>query len=466
MIRKTNPIEMSKKDRFAMSVYMPLNDPRAGTIGACVYRELHRTQWCDPQAMGRIQEKKVKALLDHAIRTVPFFANHPPWVGGEPETLRERLATYPILTKDAIRANSSNMHPQKGLPRSFTRATTGGTTGKPLEIWYGKRRRAMVLAASWRGRSWLGIKPWTRGANVQAFGKGSWYGRLRMRLTNKWLFDVFGKNTEERAVIAATLSRIRPKYLEGFVSDTLALGEACHAAGVKIARVLTTGEMLYEHQRNKLEELFGAKVSDYYGCNEVGAMAFECEMGNKHVTDEHVILEVVDDAGTPVWEKAGRILLTDLDNWLTPLVRYEVGDVGILTRSRCPCGRGLTVLSALEGRTQDAIMNEQGDSLSTLFLAGKFKDLKAIHSVQFVQRSLTQIDLLYEGATPDLYEELREMQDEIRDRLGPQMEVRSRCVSQLRYTNRGKRRLVIQLGEGETAAEPSLANEAAGDAGK
>jgi phenylacetate-CoA ligase len=438
---------MRTLDGIAMSLCLPLNDPRAGLSPGRVYRELEKTQWLDRPALQALQESKLERLLAYAREAVPFYREYPPWPGAGRGGVRDRLAGYPILTKDAIRANPAKMHPTAGLPRVFTRATTGGTTGEPIEIWYGRRRRAMVLAATWRGLSWVGIRPWTRGVNVQSFGRGSWYGRLRMRLANKWLYDPFGKDSREKDKIAREILRLRPAYLEGFVSDTLALGQACAAAGVKIERVVTTGEMLYEHQRRELERLYGAKVSDYYGCNEVGAMAFECEMGRRHISDEHVVLEVVDEHGLPVWGTPGRILLTDLDNFLTPLVRYEVGDVGVLDPTPCPCGRGLTVLKGIEGRTQDAIRNVKGDRLSTLFFAGRFKDLRAIHRIQLVQRTLTQIDLLFAGPLAGAEDELSAVTDEIRGRLGRDMQVTPKQVDQLLYTSRGKCRLIIALGD-------------------
>jgi phenylacetate-CoA ligase len=445
---------MSAIDNLLMNVFLPLNDPHAGLEVGRLYAELHRSEWHDLAALERLQQTKLRGLLGRARASVPFYRDYDPWQNVAKGTLLDRLATYPILTKEAIRACPAKMHVITGLPRSCARATTGGTTGEPIEIWYSPSRRAIVDAATWRGKSWAGIRPWTRGVNVQSVGRGSWYGRLRMRLTNKRVLDLSGQSAVERARSAAKLARFRPAYLEGYVSDTVALGEACFKAGVKIACVLTCGEKLYDHQRREIERLYGAKVLDYYGCNEVGAMAFECEMGRKHVTDEHVIVEVVDETGQPVWEKPGRILLTDLDNALTPLVRYDVGDVGALTRELCPCGRRLTVLKELEGRTQDAIRNATGARLSTVFLAGRFRDLKAIHRIQLIQRTLTAIDLLHEGSSPGVEEELRAVVGEIRDRLGPQMAVTPRRVDQLFHTRVGKRRLIISLDE--AAALPQV----------
>ncbi len=268
-----------------------------------------------------------------------------------------------------------------------------------------------------------------------------------MRLANKWLIDVFCQSDETKQETARQLLRIKPKYIEGYVSDTLALGRACYQAGVKINCVLTCGEMLYEHQRRELARMYEAKVSDYYGCNEVGSIAFECEMGRKHITDEHVIVEVVDDVGLPVFDQQGRILVTDLDNYLTPFIRYDVGDLGVLTREPCPCGRKLTVLKSLDGRVQDALVNASGDRLSTLFFAARFRDLKAIHRIQIIQKTISQVDLLYEGTAAGMEEELCSIVGEIRSRLGAQMEVIPRQVERLVCSSRGKCRLIVSLDE-------------------
>ena len=328
---------------------------------------------------------------------------------------------------------------------SFSIGSTGGTTGDPIEIWHSRKSLAIVEAAIWRSRSWIGIKPWTKCVSFRAFGRGSWYGRLRLLLTQKWLMDIFGKTSSEKESCALELIRIAPEYIEGYVSDTLALGDACFNNGVQIKAVLTTGEMLYQHQRKEIEERYGAKVFDNYGCNEIGALAFECEMGNKHITDEHVIMEVVDDQGVPVWDEPGRIIITDLDNHLTPFIRYEVGDIGILTRSICSCGRKLTVLKKLEGRTQDFIVNEAGVKLSTLYIAARFKDLKLIHRLQIVQRSLNDIVLLYEGSSDDIEKELHDIMHDIKTHLGQKTRVTSLKVEHLIYTQRGKFELIISL---------------------
>lgn len=429
------------------TLYLVLNNPRAQLNVGRHLTDLTSPRIYNHEALVSLQDIKLKMLLDHARSNVPYYDKYVPWQDVNGVQLRERLSEYPILTKNAIREDPTALQQSHKINHFYIRNKTGGTTGAPIEVWHDRHHMAITDAAYWRGLSWIGIKPWTKGISAHGFGRGSWYGRLRMRLTNKLLVDGFGKNANDRDRIVNKIRRFSPTYITGYVSDLISIGKECHAGGVKIGTILTTGEMLYDHQRKEIERLYKGKVFNYYGCNEVGSMAFECEKGTKHVTDEHVILEVVNELGKPVWDEPGRILLTDLDNYLTPLIRYEVGDIGILTNEQCACGRNLTVLKGLEGRTQDALCNEDGDRLSTLFFAGRFRELRAINRIQLIQRDWATIELIYEGTNEKIDKELDEIIGEIKNRLGPQMQIIPKQVTKLFYTERGKFQLIIPLAQ-------------------
>lgn len=439
---------MSLVESLKMKLFLPLNCRHSTFRAGKMLSSLQKSEWFDKSTLETIQASKIASLIESTRKNVPFYKDYNAWKE-EGRSLREQLATYPILTKDAIRGCPSAMRRNKESQERSHKCTTGGTTGKPIDVWRDVHYAAMVDAAYWRGMGWIGIKPWTRGVTAHGFGRGSWYGRLRLRLTNKMVIDGFGKNDIEKRLIVRLLRKFKPSFITGYVSEILSIGKHCFDEQVKIETVLTTGEMLYDHQRDEIERLYRAKVSNYYGCNEVGSLAFECEWNNKHITDEHVIIEVVDDADNPVYEQSGRVLLTDLDNFLTPFIRYEVGDLGVLTKDKCPCGRNLTLLKSIEGRTQDVLVNNSGGRLGSLFFAGRFRDLKSIQRIQFVQRSITEVDLLYEGSMAGIETEIDTIVQEIKNRLGSQMVVKPEPVEGRILTGRGKYRLIIPLGFAE-----------------
>jgi phenylacetate-CoA ligase len=156
---------------------------------------------------------------------------------------------------------------------------------------------------------------------------------------------------------------------------------------VQIDSIITTAEMLLPGQRELLEEVFGGKVFNRYGCREVSVVASECEFHRgMHVNAEALLVEIVTGEGTP--GKAGRILVTDLLNYSMPLIRYEIGDVGEWAdEQNCPCGRHLPLLADVQGRITDFLVLPDGRRISGPALTLIVSDLSAVRQVQFVQKS-------------------------------------------------------------------------------
>jgi phenylacetate-CoA ligase len=127
-----------------------------------------------------------------------------------------------------------------------------------------------------------------------------------------------------------------------------------------------------------LERIFGAPLLLEYGCVEIGAMAYTCPAGTLHISHEHVILEVIDEEGSPVAPgQVGRVVLTPYLSKTMPLVRYELGDLAILNSDPCPCGRypGLPALKSLEGRSFDRMLDGDGRWWHAFILYYAFKEV-------------------------------------------------------------------------------------------
>src|SRR5690606_30639221 len=120
--------------------------------------------------------------------------------------------------------------------------------------------------------------------------------------------------------------------------------------------------MLLDRERELIERVMGCKVTNRYGCEEVGLIASECEEHRGlHINVDDVFLEVVDDEGRPVKPGIpGKILVTDLANYGMPLIRYRIEDVGILSDRQCPCGRGLPLMHSIMGRVADFLKRADG----------------------------------------------------------------------------------------------------------
>lgn len=155
------------------------------------------------------------------------------------------------------------------------------------------------------------------------------------------------------------LNRHQPTYLT--VSPDWFEVALVHAAArqepfPEIRQILTYGATATDSLRRKARQWLGASVRHRYTCPECGPLAFQCPRsdGHYHVAVANVRLDIVDEAGRPESDSRqgstpmpGRVLVTALHQYATPLLRHDTGDTAILHGS-CPgCGLDVPSLSSL-----------------------------------------------------------------------------------------------------------------------
>ena len=185
------------------------------------------------------------------------------------------------------------------------------------------------------------------------------------------------------------LSHIKPYFILGYASALRRTAEYILAHDVRSIRphsILSGAEVLSPDTRALVEKAFGCKVYNCYGSSEFGYIANECPHGNLHVNAERVYLEIVRDGKAVPPGEEGDIVITDLDNVAFPLIRYAVGDIGILSPESCSCGRGLPVLQSLLGRSIDYLQTPSGVPIRVSnVLAALFREANTDRQIQAAQ---------------------------------------------------------------------------------
>jgi phenylacetate-CoA ligase len=164
-----------------------------------------------------------------------------------------------------------------------------------------------------------------------------------------------------------------------------------------------TSDKLTDAMRASMKSIFQVPVTSYYGCGEVMGVSGDCEKISQHISEEHIILETVDDDGRPVVDKPGRILLTDLDNYAMPLVLYEVGDIGIITHEPCTCGRVHTILQEITGRLSETLDLANSRRIAPSYWSVLFRPIEQIKRgcVRIVKPDHLEIDLVLSAPIPE-----------------------------------------------------------------
>jgi phenylacetate-CoA ligase len=205
--------------------------------------------------------------------------------------------------------------------------------------------------------------------------------------------------------------------------------------------------MLLDSEREVIESVLGVPVSNRYGCEEVGLIAAECEVHEGlHINAEHVVVEFVDHAGNPAnpGEEAS-LILTDLNNYAMPLVRYEVGDMASYDNIACPCGRSYPLLRNLLGRTADYLLRSDGSRLSGISMVEKtLTAIDGLQQLQIIQLSVSEFELNAVIENDREASVRSQLERAIQDVFGGHVSVSVRQVPRLKRESNGKYRFAIR----------------------
>ena len=244
-------------------------------------------------------------------------------------------------------------------------------------------------AATERHNGWAGRHPGDRLAAI--WGDTSGKQPLKARLRNALTERVFYLDTLrfEPACIDSFISKLlslRPPILIGHAHSIFRLAEHVEqrdVTGIMFRGIITTAMVLSPVERAVIEKVFHSPVFDRYGCEEMSIIASECEAHEGlHIFSEGLYVELVGEPG-PLPK---RLVITDLFNTAMPLVRYEIGDYGVLAEGRCPCGRTLPRLREVSGRTADFLYTPEGVPVFGISILDTF----VIHIPGFKQVQIIQ----------------------------------------------------------------------------
>ncbi len=437
----------------------PVLDFSRGTKTLKCRKVLEQSQWWPWDRILELQNERLRQLVKYAYDNVPYYRRIFDERALKPSDIEyvQDLVKLPVLTKRLIRDNFDDII-ARGFPgKEVIPNATGGSAGEPLEF-YSTRDDFYNwgYAASLRAHSWAGYE---LGDKLVVLREQRYRSKMErfMEIPRRFFSRTLLISTKEMSperllLLARKLEDFQPAIIRGYPSAVYLLARLIEREGKPRLRpraIIVDSEQLYDYQRELFKKVFECQTYIHYASWEVHPIAGECpEHSGYHIAAENVIVEVVDDEGKPVPVGGeGRILVTNLHNYAMPFIRYENGDVGALSDKACPCGRGLSLLAKLTGRTTDFIRTKSGGSIPGIALPWYFFHTLGIEQFQVVQETYGEIviKLVLEREYPKKHKDkiAKEIINIYRDIFGEDLDVTIEFVDHIPTTRLGKRRVVI-----------------------
>lgn len=308
-----------------------------------------------------------------AARAIAEFhaAHNPLYRAKVPGGLPARWEDLPIMAKPDYQKPMELLLTDGMRARGQYLSSTSGSSGQPFVFAKDRECHAWSWALIRDRFLWHGITLSSRQARVYGIplDRRQYIAeRLKDRLMNRLRLPVFDLSDAALERFARRFKSTRFEYLYGYTSALVVFARYLTRAGIDLRAwcptlrlCIVTSETCTPEDRAVLKRGFGVNVVIEYGASEAGVIAFENAAGELIVSEENLLVEIVDDDGKPVPRGAsGSILLTDLRNRAMPFIRYRIGDMGSIGAAPQGSPDARTRLLSLEGRVNDVILLPSG----------------------------------------------------------------------------------------------------------
>lgn len=340
-----------------------------------------------------LQNKKLIRIIKHAYNNTPYYHRKFDEAGVKLSDIKSvsDIVKIPFTTKFEIQSNLNDVTARNMDMNKCRRTTTTGSTGIPLTVFI-DRRSANIHDAVWvRAHLERGLNFFDKIAVIRtprSFRKrGNFYDKLGF-IKRKYI-SVY----DNPEVQLNLLKEFNPDVIRSYPSALATLAFICkrdfYEGNTRL--IFTSADLLEGAIRKLISSTFQGELYDNYSCNEVALIAWECKRhSGYHVNVDTLLVEFLKN-GEPVSDgERGEIVITDLTNKAMPLIRYKIGDLGVLSDEQCSCGITLPLMKVIEGRKDDFIQTLDGRIISP----HQFKRiLKDIFGCLGVKIGLSQIIL-------------------------------------------------------------------------
>lgn len=335
-----------------------------------------------------LQNRKLENVLNSAVKNVDFYKDL-----NLSENEVTNIKSYPIIDKTTLRHRKSDLISNNVSKSKLLRHVSSGSSGVQSEVYWTKKEQAVHRATQILWWEWAGYKI---GQYILQTGITPKRGLI------KGIKDIIFRTkyipafTHSPKHLLESLKWVKNKnvFFAGYASSLFVFSKLSEEKkmDVKFSGAVSWGDKLFKHYRQKIDSEFCVKVRETYGSAEGLMIAAQLDQEYMYIMSPNVYIEILDDNGIEVEDgEMGNVIVTSLNAFAMPLIRYRIGDLAIkLPKSEYPAKRklNLPLLKKVVGRDTDIVKTISGKYLVVHSFTGIFEHYKEIIQFCVIQPNL------------------------------------------------------------------------------
>ena len=443
-------------------------------------REMAKRQFWHAARIRSFQWHRLQEVVAHCVSNVDYYRESFSKAGLSGTLLKDfqQFLSLPVTTKSVIRKNfPDRMIANRVEGSDWKWTSTRGTSDRLMAIQCFRKRDQIIAAemlsltedSKYRyGKPMVYIPPDACNAlcgveglretsvvrhlvkmlSTRKWREGEAISDLRGLVMNNWIinrtilppiyFDQALSLDEIAKKYINELRRLRPKMLKAlpeYLSFLAGYLESHPDSSLRIPLLRPMGALMSQFEKDRVARAFGGQVREDYGSAEIGPMAFDCHLQNgMHLMTDQYYFELVDENGDPQTNGIGNLLVTDLNNYAMPMIRYEIGDLARIDYAPCACGR-TTPRIFVEGRVQSSL-SAAGRILTDSCIRNFFQSQFEISQFQVTESENGDLEVAYVAPGREVCKQ--QMAKQFGQLVGSDRFVRIRQVSVIKPAESGK----------------------------
>jgi phenylacetate-CoA ligase len=403
-----------------------------------------KLQYLSEEELKALQKENLLRMLRHCIKNVKFYkklnlndVNDPyQWV-----------KSFPIIKKHIIKENLPDFltEPRENL----IEYASSGSSGIQGIVYMNKKEQSTTRALQVLWWEWAGFKIGEPILQTGITDKRSLLKATKDKLFRTNYTPAFKHSEESIRDLLLKFNHSDNHFLGGYASSLFLFAQVAQKYGINditFKSVICWGDKLFPHYRKAIEKQFHTTAYDTYGCTEGLMMAAQKDLPYYYQMAPHVYMEIIDKDGNEVPDgELGYVVVTRLDCFSMPLVRYYLGDMAIkLPREDYPEKRDLNfpLLKQIIGRDTDIVRTASGKFMVVHFFTGIFEFIPEVKQFRVIQRTLDEIEIEYIPEKNFDDKKLEEIRLKIQEHLKEKFPISFRKVDFIPATKSGKPQII------------------------